>query len=311
MRQARFTSSAVRLGFGFVVAVLLAGVLASPTLARGPDGSADSEAITIAPCDNACLAMKLRGDLKAYLKANGSADQISEAGLTVRLRNGRTINVAAGTMSVGGTRPARSSTVWQVGSNTKAFTSVILLQLEAEGRLSINDTVGKWLPQYKRWRGVTIKRLLHMDSGIPTYDDTVVWGRAYVKNPHRNFSRRQLVDYAKTGKPTQGYSYSNTNYILGEMIIEKVTHDSYSSQFQRRIIRPLHLNSLYYQPDKYPASVTRREPAGYFFNRQDQPTGVLSALLKRDVSRDSLSWAQGAGGIISTTHDMTVWEHAL
>jgi D-alanyl-D-alanine carboxypeptidase len=54
--------------------------------------------------------------------------------------------------------------------------------------------------------------------------------------------------------------------------------------------------------------VTRREPAGYFFNRQ---IPSLSRLFGRNVSRTTISWTRGAGGIVSTTHDMTVWEHAM
>jgi D-alanyl-D-alanine carboxypeptidase len=211
-------------------------------------------------------------------------------------------------MRVGGTAPVRSSNVWQIGSHTKAFTSVMLLQLEAEHRLSVTDTLGKWLPQYRRWRGVTIKRLLNMTSGIPSYDHLPVMQRAFARNPHRNFTERQLVAYAKTGKPTTGYSYSNTNYMLSQMIIEKVTHDSYAHQLQTRIIGPLHLTNTYYQPARYPKSVTRRESAGYWFNRK---VPELSTLMGRDVSRTNLSWAQGTGGIISTTRDMTVWENAL
>ena len=211
-------------------------------------------------------------------------------------------------MRIGGTRPVRSTSVWQIGSNTKAFTAVMLLQLEAEHRLSISDTVGKWLPAYPQWRGVTIKRLLNMTSGIPTYDHSRALLRAFAARPHRRFTPRQLVAYAEAGTPTHGYSYSNTNYILGEMIIKKVTGDSYAHQLRTRIIRPLHLRNLSYRPHRYPARVTRREPAGYFFNRQ---IPALSGLVRRDVSRTTLSWTRGAGGIISTTRDMTVWERAM
>jgi D-alanyl-D-alanine carboxypeptidase len=65
---------------------------------------------------------------------------------------------------------------------------------------------------------------------------------------------------------------------------------------------------MWYRVDKYPPWVTSREPAGYFFNRT-APT--IPQLLGKDVSRTTLSWARGAGGIIGTTHDMTVWEQAL
>ena len=309
MTQAELSSSAIRLGRGLVVAVLLAGGVAVPAAATGPVGDAPSGRDAVAPCNRACLAKELRGDLRSYLKAHGSDERISAAGLSVRLPgHRRTIDVAAGTMRIGGTRPVRSTRVWQIGSNTKAFTSVMLLQLEAEHRLSISDTLGKWLPGYRQWRGVTIKRLLNMTSGIPSYDTTLAFLHAFEADPHRRFTTRQLVAYAKAGKPTHGYSYSNTNYILGEMIIKRVTHDSYGHQLRTRIIRPLHLHNLHFRPHRYPAAVTRREPAGYFFNRE---TPELTRLLGRGVSRTTLSWTRGAGGIISTTHDMTVWEQAL
>jgi D-alanyl-D-alanine carboxypeptidase len=146
-----------------------------------------------------------------------------------------------------------------------------------------------------------------MTSGIPTYDDQPAWYADYAADPHTYFSPQRLVDYVLDAPATSGYSYSNTNYVLAEMIIERVTEDSYQDQLYRRIIDPLGLCDLHYRPDVYPARVTRREPAGYLFNDQFP----LPGLLGRDVSRDTLSWARGAGGIISTTSDMTRWERAL
>jgi D-alanyl-D-alanine carboxypeptidase len=218
-----------------------------------------------------------------------------------------TIDVAAGTTTFGGSVPVRPDSVWQIGSNTKAFTSVLLLQLEAEHRLSIDDTLGKWLPQYPQWRDVPIRRLMNMTSGIATYDDQPAWYADYAANPHADFSPERLVGYVLDAPATSGYSYSNTNYVLAEMIIERVTGESYQDQLYRRLIEPLGLCDLYYRPDVYPASVTSREPAGYLFNDQFP----LPQLLGQDVSRDTLSWARGAGGIISTTSDMTRWERAL
>jgi D-alanyl-D-alanine carboxypeptidase len=307
--QARRVSYVRRYGGGLVVAALLATGTTFPADARGPVNAPRSGSHDAVSSRRGSLAADLRADLTAYLSARGSAEHISAAGLSVRLPGRRgTITRSAGTMRIGGARPVRSDSVWQIGSNTKAFTSVMLLQLEAEHRLSISDTLGRWLPRYRQWRGVTIKRLLNMTSGIPTYDDSPAFLRAFAAHPHRYFSSRQLVAYAKAGKPTHGYSYSNTNYVLGEMIIRKVTHRSYRSQLRSRIMRPVHLHQLYYRTARYPARVTRREPAGYFSNRG---IPALSRLLGHDVSRTTLSWTRGAGGIVATTRAMTGWEHAL
>jgi D-alanyl-D-alanine carboxypeptidase len=92
------------------------------------------------------------------------------------------------------------------------------------------------------------------------------------------------------------------------MIVERVTGKSYRHELYKRIIEPLGLRDLDYRAHVYPSSVTSREPAGYFFDDGDTD---LSALVGSDVSRDTLSWARGAGGIISTTSDMIRWERAL
>ena len=107
---------------------------------------------------------------------------------------------------------------------------------------------------------------------------------------------------------TPGYSYSNTNYVLAEMVVEQVTGTSYANQLSARLLGPLGLADTYYRSHLHPPQVTARLPAGYHTR-----TGVpeLSPLAGRDVSRDSLSWARGAGGVLSTTADMTWWARVL
>jgi D-alanyl-D-alanine carboxypeptidase len=258
---------------------------------------------------DASLAGDLRADLAAYLHDHASDEHVSAAALSVSLPGSvSTIDVSAGTTRFGGSRPVTPDSVWQIGSNTKAFTSVLLLKLEAEHKLSIHDTVGRWLPQYPRWRDVTISSLLHMTSGIPPFDEQPAFMAAFAAHPYREFSKEQLVAYAIGAPATSGYRYSNTNYILAEMIIEKATRDSYQHQLYTRIIGPLGLRDLFYRPGFYPPQVTAREPAGYYF---DATVPALASLVGRDASRFTLSWTRGAGGIVSTTHDMTVWERAL
>lgn len=255
----------VRLTRLVIAAVLALGVAAVPTVATGAPQAAQARvASTSSACDRSCLAGELHADLQGYLRAHGAAEHASAAALTVSLRGQDGIDVAAGTTRFGGGVPVRSDSVWQIGSNTKAFTSVLLLQLEAEHRLSINDTLGRWLPQYPQWRGVTIKRLLNMTSGIPNYTEQAPLLAEYVAHPHRYVSVRHLVSSVVGVAPTTtSYHYSNTNYVLAEMVIEKATGHSYQRELYSRLIRPLHLRDLWYRTDVYPRSVTGREPAGY------------------------------------------------
>ena len=309
MIEHRAAQLSVRAGLtrALVAALLVLAGLVAPMAGNVPAHAAPSGPATAGGGAGA-VASKLRADLDAYLQARGAAEHLSAASLSVNLPGRRsTIDVSAGTTTFGGSVPVRPDSVWQIGSNTKAFTSVLVLQLEAEHRLSIDDPLGRWLPQYPQWRDVTIRRLLNMTSGIPTYDDEPAWYADYAANPHTYFSKQRLVGYVVGVPATSGYSYSNTNYVLAEMIIERVTGHNYQDELYRRIIDPLGLRDLYYRPDVYSGAVTSREPAGYFFNDQFP----LPGLLGRDVSRDTLSWARAAGAIIGTTGDVTRWERAL
>jgi D-alanyl-D-alanine carboxypeptidase len=306
MTEHRAPLLSVRAGLirALVAALLVLGGLVAPIGGDVPARAAPAGPVTAGADD---LESRLRADLEAYLQERGVAEHVSGAGLSVNLPDRRsTIDVSAGTTTFGGSVPVRPHSVWQIGSNTKAFTAVLLLQLEAEHRLSIDDTLGTWLPQYPQWGDVTIRRLLDMTSGIATYDDQPAWYADYAADPHTYFSPERLVGYVLGAPATSGYSYSNTNYVLAEMIIERVTGTSYQDQLYSRIIDPLCLRDLHYRPDVYPASVTSREPAGYLFNDQ-----FPLPQLGQDVSRDTLSWARAAGGILSTTSDMTRWERAL
>jgi D-alanyl-D-alanine carboxypeptidase len=180
--------------------------------------------------ERARLARVLAADLEQYLAARRKTDHISAVSLRVDFPGGKPgIGTVAGTARYGGDVPVPPDAMWQIGSNTKAFTSVMLLQLEAAGKLSVHDTLGKWLPQYPAWRHITIKRLLDMTGGIPDYTEQPDFLRAVASAPARTFSEAQLVDYVAhlpVGKAI--YHYSNTDYILAQMITERVTHDTYA-----------------------------------------------------------------------------------
>jgi D-alanyl-D-alanine carboxypeptidase len=284
----RFTAAAVCALLG--AAGLLSGSPASAS-AGTPRGN------------GAAVQTALRQDLSDYVTARGTAEHISAVSLRVTLPgSGPGIDLAVGTTQYGGGRPVSTSALWQIGSNTKAFTAVILLQLEAEGKLSIGDPLGKWLPQYPAWRDVTIRQLLDMTSRIPDYAAQPAFGAAIEAAPAATFSAASLVAYV-VGLPfgPKGWGYSNTNYILAQMIIERVTHDSYADQLTRRIIAPLRLDNMCYAPDTCPPADATRMPTGYF-DKSGSPLPVPPL---------ALTWAQGAGAIVSPLRDITTWERDL
>jgi D-alanyl-D-alanine carboxypeptidase len=266
---------------------------------------------------DAALRASLQRDLNQYLSSRSKIEHLSAISLSISLSGQPSnINLAAGRTQYGGAGvPVPASSLWQIGSNTKAFTAVLILELEAEGKLTIDQTIGKWLPQYPAWRSVTIRRLLNMSSGIPTYDYVPEMLRDYAKNPKRNFTIPELIAYVYPSnpaapKPTTGYSYSNTNYLLAQLVIEKATHDSYANEIERRLFSALGLKDTYYNDFQYQQAVLARMPAGYFFDH-GADSKPLAPLLGRDIRSDSVSWMQGAGGIVSTAQDLTRWARAL
>lgn len=257
------------------------------------------------------LEAALQKDLQNYLTARSVIEHISALSLTITFRgNPDPINLAIGTMQYGSGQPVTPSSVFQIGSNQKAFTSVLILQLEAAGVLSIDDTVGKWLPQYPAWKKVTIRQLLNMTSGIPTYDTTSTQCHDYETNPRVESTPPQLVAYVypKTKTPGAQFEYSNTGYILAQMIIDKASRQhSYTADLQD-LIAANGLKNTFYEPYFYPPAVTRRLVSGYYVNT-DPP--VMEKLIGTDTSGYSLGWAQAAGGMISTPQDLATWVRKL
>jgi D-alanyl-D-alanine carboxypeptidase len=118
--------------------------------------------------------------------------------------------------------PHNDGTLFQIGSNTKSFTAALILRLEAEGKLSIDQTVGDWLPQYPDWANVTIRSLLNMTRDITNYTETVDIAQTMAADLHHQFSYKDLIAavYGKGLPIPSGWFYSNTNNILAAMIIE-------------------------------------------------------------------------------------------
>ena len=155
-----------------------------------------------------------------------------------------------------------------------------------------------------------------MTSGIPSYDSVPSMLAAYAKNPKRTFRIPELIAYVyptnnpNAPAPTTGYSYSNTNYVLAELIIERASGGSYASEIERRFFTPLHLSDTYYSSTEYPHSIIDRMVAGYFFSR-DPDDAPLATLLGIDLRGNTVSWMRATGGIVSTPEDMTRWARAL
>jgi D-alanyl-D-alanine carboxypeptidase len=274
-------------------------------------GTCASAAAQPEPAGRARLEAALQRDLDAYLKERGTAEHLSSLSLTVSLgRSKPSVNLTSGTMRYHAGPRVTTTSLYQIGSNTKAFTAVAVLQLEAQGRLSIDAPIGRYLPQYPAYAKLTLRRLLSMTSGLESYDNVAAWYTRYVKNPMAKESTDALIRLvypAKKFVPGTKYYYSNTGYLLAQEVVAKVSATHSFDKELARIIASAGLKNTYYSSDFYPAAIRKRIVSGYYEN--DDPG--FQTFLGRDTSRDSVSWAQGAGSIVSTPADLTTWARLL
>jgi D-alanyl-D-alanine carboxypeptidase len=294
------------LAFG---ALVVASAFCAPARAEGPP-----------------ITAQLQQILDNYVAQRAKIEDITGVALHVSLGSfGPVIDVSAGNDGLPKPWPLTADSLFEIGSNTKSMTSALILMLEAAGKLNINQTVGDWLPQYKAWKSVTIRSLLDMTSDIPSYDETVAMAEKQL-DLHYQFTPEQLIGFVDPDQgnifpPITGYYYSNTDYFLAGLIIEKASGMSYKEALERFILKPLDLRDTYYFYGNIPGSVLDRMPAGFYhetgcvqFQPMPCPTkypGVLAPLFGKDVRAENMSWAGPAGGVISTLGDLARWYRAL
>ncbi|SED37113.1 serine hydrolase [Streptomyces sp. TLI_105] len=206
---------------------------------------------------------------------------------------------------------------YRVGSITKTFTATVLLQLQAEGRIDLDDPVEKWLPGVVRGNGhdgrkITVRQLLNHTSGIYSYTEDPafqekVFGPGFLEHRYDTWTPRQLVSVAMAHEPDfapgSGWNYSNTNFVLAGMVIEKVTGRPYGKAVENRIIKPLKLRAT---------TVPGTRSA------MPEPSSPAYSKLSRDVNAPvhevsdlNPSIAGAAGEIISDSRDLQTFYSAL
>ncbi len=137
--------------------------------------------------------------------------------------------------------PASERTIYQSGSVAKQFTAAAIMLLVQDGRLHLNDTITRWLPEGPSWwHGITIRHLLTHTSGIKDYTDSTL-------DLRRDYTEAQLVQLAGSlpadFEPGTHWSYSNTGYVLLGIIIHRVTGEFYGDFLRERVFGPLGMNT--------------------------------------------------------------------
>ena len=214
-------------------------LLAPARAAAGPGGMGS----TVAPASPRIDPGELRGLLHQIVAAGAP-------GAAARIRDEHGVTQAAsGVADLRNGRPMRPGLHYRVGSLTKPFVATVVLQLVAEGRVSLQDTVERWLPGILPYGDqVTVRQLLSHTSGVPDYTlEPIVRLYTDPQARFRAWTPRELValiaDQPPDFPPGTAWSYSNTGYVLAGMIVEAATGHRLGRELTRRILRPLGLRN--------------------------------------------------------------------
>jgi CubicO group peptidase (beta-lactamase class C family) len=190
--------------------------------------------------------------------------------------------------------------IFRIGSMTKQYTAISILQLVEQGKISLRDSIQKFIKDFPyKGHTITIENLLTHTSGITDYEVL----DAHIPNAIRiDFPAKQLIDsFAKLPlefTPSTKYNYSNSNYFLLGYIIEKVSGQAYKQYLQENVFKPAGLTSTFYDS---PTQVVTNRVNGYTKNDAGyKNAGYLS-----------MSMVYSAGALLSNVSDLFKWHQAL
>ncbi|MFD6066745.1 serine hydrolase domain-containing protein [Amycolatopsis lurida] len=285
-----------RAGITAVAAALLAGIM--PGVAAADSG-------------------RHRPDLRAMVEEIAGS---GFAGAQLRVHDARgDWTGSAGVRELGSVAKPPTNGRFRIGSNTKTFVSTVVLQLVGEGKVGLDAPVAGYLPEFGLDRRITVRMLLQHTSGLVDYtgairpDGTVVpgiplMGKEFLDNRYHTYRPEELVRFGLSKpplfEPGTDWTYTNINYVLAGLVIEKVAGRPYGDELQRRILRPLGLRDTVV-PGTWPG-IPGPHAHGYY--RYEEKPGQWKTV---DITNQNPSWASSAGELISTTKDLHTFFSAL
>lgn len=220
--------------------------------------------------------------------------------LTIREGDNVFFNKGYGFADVSKNREASRLTKYKIGSVTKTFTAVIVLQLIEEKKLSLQTKLNRFYPKIKNAEKITISDLLYQRTGIIDYinaDSTMV-KKVFEVNTKKDMLAR-IASYEPLFEPGSKFEYSNSNYYLLGCIIEEVTKKAYADNLNERIVSKINLKNTYYKTSKIETSFN--ESYSYIFDGTKW----------EEIPEWDNNMAFAAGAITSTPADLTRFMRAL
>ena len=230
---------------------------------------------------------------------DNSIDQDSPGMAFLAAKDGKIIYKGAkGMADIENNISISTSTQFRIGSITKQFTAVAILKLQEQGKLSIEDKLSKYLPDFPKADQVTLRHLLSHTSGIFNYTNAAdfIDGVSEPIKPQDLINKIQTYDY--DFEPGSRWSYSNSGYFILGNVVEQVSGKTLSQFWQEQLFTPLEMKNT-----------------GVYVNGIAYTNEALGYGHEKNETNRSLDWdmshAGAAGNIYSTVEDLFMWNEAL
>ncbi|MET3984841.1 serine hydrolase domain-containing protein [Streptomyces sp. PvR034] len=188
----------------------------------------------------------------------------------------------------------------RIGSETKTFTVTALLQLVDQGKVGLDDPIGKYVTGVPNGDKITLRQLAEMRSGLFNYSADEGFYKALTTNPDKPFTPQQLLDYAFKHPvlfaPGAQFSYCNTNLILLGLVVEKQSGQTLADFVQEHVLTPAGMHKTL-----FPKGAEFPEPHAQGYTMQTASGKV------EDSADWNPSWGWAAGAMISTLDDLRIW----
>ena len=231
-----------------------------------------------------------------------------------------------GTTELGKQSPPAGDTHFRIASNTKTFTSALIVLLAQDGKLTFSDPVSDYVPGVPDGENISIAQLLTMRSGLFNYTAATEFAEALDADPAKAWTPQEALAIAfahpREFAPGAEYEYNNTNFALLGLIAEKAGGRPLAEQFKERLFGPVGLTQTS-SPATDDTSIPAPSSHGYMYGGSgyalrdeayppDMVAAIKAGTLKPvDYTRQNPSYARAAGGAISTADDLATWMTAL
>jgi D-alanyl-D-alanine carboxypeptidase len=247
--------------------------------------------------------------LQATLDAVRSGSRFPGISAAVVFPDGSLWTGVSGTAVLSSRTPVAVDTLFSVGSISKTFVAALTLRLADRGTISLADPLSKYAPTFPNAAHITLSQLLDHRSGIHDVFTSPGMADAILANRGKLWTVKDVL--AGIGKPYfapgRGYQYSNTNYILLGVAIEKATGKTIAALVRSEFLDPLGLENTWFQPEE---TVATAKFAHGYMGSAGKPRDV-SAGQKMLPYNSEATVAGASGGFVSTASDLARWASAL